>query len=161
MNRYKNVKIDNLIGRMSIDNRCNQVMSADDFKTLEQRLSIKIPHDYQYFCQTLGSGRLAMFLDIYCLVDELILEGKRLTKHMIDRIHEYLIIRSANIEEYNKFYKDRDDDSYVKLLESALIFGIYNGETAFFWDLRTYDPEDDSYDIQHFPVIYSTVMVDR
>jgi hypothetical protein len=132
MNNYQNLKIDNLIAKLSIANRYSQVMSADDFKALEQKLSIKIPQDYQYFCRILGSGRLDRFLDIYCLVDELISESQYLTKHMIDKIYEYKVIRSANQEEYNEFYKDRDDDSYVKLLESALIFGFYNGETAFF-----------------------------
>ncbi|WP_309742781.1 hypothetical protein [Chamaesiphon sp. OTE_20_metabat_361] len=43
--------------------------------------------------------------------------------------------------------EDRDDESYIELLKSSLIFGNYNSEYVVFWDLRTYNPNDDSYDI--------------
>jgi hypothetical protein len=154
MNNRNKLKFDSLIARLSHDYRCTQVMSAERFKELEERLSIKIPHDYQYFCQVFGSGRLDSFIDVYCLVDNLILEGEFLTQYMIDKMNEYRAMRINNPEE-QEFYKDRDEVSYIELLKSALIFGFYNGETAFFWDLRTYDSKDDSYDIYYYEVYQS------
>jgi hypothetical protein len=153
MNNSK-TKLENLVGRLSIDHRYSQVMTPDNFKELEDRLSLKIPQDYQYFCQELGSGRLDYFIDVYCLVDNLIIESKFLTQYMIDNINKYRSIRINNSEE-QEFYKNRDEDSYIQLLESTLIFGFYNGEIAFFWDTRTYDPNDDSYDIYYYYIYES------
>jgi hypothetical protein len=54
MNNRNKLKFDSLIERLSIDYRYTQVISAERFKELEERLSIKIPQDYQYFCQVFG-----------------------------------------------------------------------------------------------------------
>ena len=73
---------------------------------------------------------------------------------MIDNMNQYREIRINNPEE-QEFYKTRDEASYIELLKSALIFGFHNGETAFFWDLRTYDPQDDAYDIYYYDIYES------
>jgi SMI1 / KNR4 family (SUKH-1) len=154
MNNRNKLKFDSLIERLLLDYRGTQVMSAERFKELEERLSIKIPQDYQYFCQVFGSGRLGAFIDVYCLVDNLISEGEFLTQYTIDNINQYRAIRINNPEE-QEFYKDRDEASYIELLKSALIFGFYNSEIAFFWDLRTYDSKDDAYDLYYYDMYQS------
>jgi SMI1 / KNR4 family (SUKH-1) len=149
-----NEKLDKLVSMLSIHNRYNQVMSADDFELVEQRLSIQIPQDYKYFCKTLGSGRLAEFVDIYCMTDSLILANHNIAETLIESINYWKQERKSTLSdiEYRKYYGDRDDDSYIKLVNSSLVFGIYNGECAVFWDLRTYNSDDNSYDIYWYDI---------
>jgi SMI1 / KNR4 family (SUKH-1) len=148
MNKSRYDKLDNLVEKLSIDNLCNRNFSLDDFIAVEKRLSIKIPEDYKYFCQILGSGRLDDFVDIFYVDSDRIAESKATAEYMIEKINTYIGIRGNHAsQEGLEWWNNRDNNGYIKLLESALIFGGYNGEAVIFWDLRTYDPDDDSFDI--------------
>ena len=154
MNNYTNEKIDKLVSRLVIYNRHNQIMSADDFELVEQRLCVQIPQDYKYFCRILGSGRLADFIDIYCIVDSFILANRDMAETMIERINYWRQERELTLSSvtYKEYYGNRDDNNYIKLINSSLIFGIYNGESAILWDLRTYNFHDNSYDIYWYNI---------
>jgi SMI1 / KNR4 family (SUKH-1) len=150
MNNTKRRKWDILLERLSIDDQWRRVASLEDFVSVEQKMNIKISEDYQYFCQILGAGRLDNFLDIDCLDEEQIIHGQDTAEYMIEKINYGVQHRTSMILtelESAEYYKDRADDRYVELLKSSLIFGNYNDEYVVFWDLRTYNSNDDSYDI--------------
>jgi SMI1 / KNR4 family (SUKH-1) len=147
MNKARCDRLDNLVKKFSI-NFCNQNLSADNFIIAERELSIKIPEDYKYFCQILGSGRLDDFVDIFYIDSNRINESKATAAYMIEKINTYIGIRGDyESQEGLEWWNNRDNNGYIKLLESALIFGGYNGDAVIFWDLRTYDFNDDSFDI--------------
>jgi SMI1 / KNR4 family (SUKH-1) len=138
----------NLVEKLSTDNLCNQNVPADDFIIAEKRLSIKIPKDYKYFYRKLGSGRLNDFVDIFHVDNDRIDESIATAEYMIEKIRTYIGIRgNYQSQEGLEWWNNRDNNGYIKLLESALIFGGYNGDSVIFWDLRTYDLNDDSFDI--------------
>ena len=149
MNDTNKQKWNVLIAKLSVNTECSKISSAENFMSLEQKLNIKFPEDYQYFCQVLGSGTLDDFLHIYCLNEDLVVEGQEVVEYMIEKIN-YGVQHRALVDSTSPEaaeHINRDDESYIKLLNSALIFGNYNGEIVFFWDRRTYNPIDDSYDI--------------
>ena len=150
MSSVKKQKWDILLEKLSINTEHSKVASHKNIVSLAEKINVNLPEDYQYYCQILGSGCLAEFIDIYYLDEDLILEGKEVAEYMIERINYGIQHRtsidsvSLEAEEYNE---NRDDESYILLLNSSLVFGNYNGEIVFFWDLRTYNSSDDSYDI--------------
>jgi SMI1-KNR4 cell-wall len=150
MNANKKQRWDNLLKLLSIDKSWSEVAPPNHFASLEQKLGTKFPEDYQYFCQVLGSGSPDNYLRLYCLDEDIILEGRYTAEYMIERINYQIEERSSKtlLELKAEGYPlDRDFDSYIELLKSALIFGDCNSECVMFWDLRTYSSSDDSYDI--------------
>lgn len=150
MNDNKKQRWDNLLKVLSIDKSWSKVASPNHFVSLEQKLGIKFPEDYQYFCQVLGSGSPDNYLRLDCLDEDIILEGRDTAEYMIERINHQIEERASKtlLElEAEGYPLDRDFDSYIELLKSALIFGDCNSECVMFWDLRTYSSSDDSYDI--------------
>ena len=139
MNSSKTQKWNSLIEILSIDSQYQRIASSDDFRYLEQKLNVKLPEDYQYFCQILGAGRLDDFLNIDCLDEERILQWRDTAEYMIGRIN-YGVQHRASVtlaeSSSSSDSEDRDDESYIELLKSSLIFGDYNSEYVVFWDLR-------------------------
>ena len=96
----------------------------------------------------MGSGRLYDFIDIFPVINAEIDESQATAEYMIGKIKDYTEIRgNYESQEGLEWWNNRDNNGYIKLLESALIFGGYNGDAIIFWDLRTYNIDDDSYDI--------------
>ena len=150
MNDTKKQKWDNLLKLLSIDKSWSKIASPAHFASLGQKLDIKFPEDYQYFCQVLGSGSPDNYLRLYCLDEDIISEGRDTAEYMIERINYEIEERASKtlLELESEGYPlDRDFNSYVELLKSSLIFGDCNSERVMFWDLRTYSSSDDSYDI--------------
>lgn len=151
MNDTKKQQWDSLIERLTIDNRWIKTALPKHFIALEQKLNIKFPEDYQYFCQFLGSGSPDNYLRLYCLDEDRILWGRETAEYMIERINygieQTVSMTVLKMEEEGYDRDGRDDNSYIELMKSSLIFGDCNGESVMFWDLRTYNSIDDSYDI--------------
>jgi SMI1 / KNR4 family (SUKH-1) len=148
MNKSSHDKLDSLVEKLSVKYLGNQNVSTDDFIAVEKRLSTKIPEDYQYFCHILGAGRLDDFVDIFYMDSNRLDESIATAEYMINKINQYIAIRgNYESQEGLDWWNNRDNNGYIKLLESALIFGGYNGEVVIFWDLRTYNSDDDSFDI--------------
>jgi SMI1 / KNR4 family (SUKH-1) len=151
MNDAKKQKWNNLLKQLTIDKSWSKVASPDYFASLGQKLDIKFPEDYQYFCQVLGSGSPDNYLRLYCLDEDIILEGRDTAEYMIERINygieQIASMTPLEMEEEGYDPDRRDDESYIELLKSSLIFGDCNSERVMFWDLRTYSSSDDSYDI--------------
>jgi SMI1-KNR4 cell-wall len=141
-------------------------MSLAELQQAEAKTGYRLPADYQYFCQEIGTGRAAGFCDLFCMTALNIQDNIDVTADMIDRINrrlidlaEYrrlvdqgLIDQSKYQGEYVAFFSDRQDAEYIKLLQSALIFASFNSDRVIFWDLRTYDTVDDSYDIYWYDI---------
>jgi SMI1 / KNR4 family (SUKH-1) len=147
MNDNKIQRWASLLEVLSIDSHYQRTSSSDRFIYLEQKFNVKLPDDYQYFCQILGVGRLDDFLNIDCLDEERILQWQDTAEYMIGRINYGVQHRASVTLAAPEDSENRDDESYIDLLKSSLIFGDYNSEYVIFWDLRTYNPNDDSYDI--------------
>jgi SMI1-KNR4 cell-wall len=129
-------------------------MSLAELQLAETKLGCKLPADYQYFCQEIGTGRASLFCDLYCMNDINIQDSVEVTAAMIDRI-------KSRVSEPP--LPDRQDAEYIKLLQSALIFASFNSDRVMFWDLRTYDTVDDSYDIYWYdiyePNFYQPILI--
>jgi hypothetical protein len=150
MSQNKIDRMQAFIERLSVvdSNEPRETMSLDDFLPIEKHLGYKLPDEYKYFCQEIGRSLLDYFIHIYCINDEFINQSHEVCEYMIERIDYGLDVRkkherSGSSDPY--FY--RQDDKYIELLKSALILAEFNGDRAIFWDLRTYQTDDDSYDI--------------
>jgi hypothetical protein len=139
MSTNKIKKLKTLIEKIEIINLdLRENTSLETFLSLEIRLGYKLPDDYKYFCQELGTGGNCLF-EIYSISDRNLESLQNIGREMIRLIIEN---RELDGRELNSEYLQ-----YIELLESALIFGGHNGEDVFLWYLRTYKSEDDSYDI--------------
>jgi hypothetical protein len=146
MNSNKIEQLQSLISRLSILTfSSRKTMSEKDFIGIENRLGYSLPKDYKYFCETIGESLLDKFIDLYCLDDGVVEQSNEEIQEMIERINYGVECRRNNHEPDP--YPDRNDTEYIELLNSALIFAEFNGDRVIFWDLRTYEFTDDSYDI--------------
>jgi SMI1-KNR4 cell-wall len=147
-------------------------MSLAELQMAEEKLGCKLPADYQYFCQEIGTGRASVFVDLFCMTDLNIQDSVEVTADMIDRINRGLIDRAYQADYFQTrniepptYWSDRQDAEYIKLLQSALIFAGFNSDRVMFWDLRTYDTVDDSYDIYWYdiyePNFYQPILIGR
>jgi SMI1-KNR4 cell-wall len=139
MTHAKLQKLQSFLERIEVvETAPRERMSLAELQQLETTLGYKLPVDYKYFCQEIGTGRASGFIDLYCMTDINIQDSAEVTAAMIDRI-------SSRVSEPP--LPDRQDAEYIKLLQSALIFASFNSDRVMFWDLKTYDTVDDSYDI--------------
>jgi hypothetical protein len=112
-----------------------EIPSECEIETFETQLGIVLPSDYKSFCNFFGTGGFTSDLRIYC-PPYLELSNIALT---------------AIKNEINMFPHGQsrfmDVDDIKKLLDSALLFGDTSCADIFFWDLKTYNALDCSYDI--------------
>jgi SMI1-KNR4 cell-wall len=137
MNKTKLEKLQFLIERLEIINPdMRETSSADQFLDIEKKINYKLPDDYKYFSQKLGSGFASQLgVNITCLDKRNINDILEVPKDMI-----------KTIEEHRKKLR-KQDAKHIELLNSALVFGGFNGDRAVLWDLRSFNTKDDSYDI--------------
>ncbi len=60
-------KLKSFLETISVTDDNLQTMSAEEFIPIERKLGYKLPDDYKYFCQKLGSGEIADFVDFFCI----------------------------------------------------------------------------------------------
>ncbi len=150
MNQTKLQKLQTFLARIEVvETEQRERMSLAELQQAESKLGYRLPADYKYFCQEIGTGRASGFFDLHCMTDNNIQDNVEVTADMIDRIERGLIDRAGDKD---PFWSDRQDAEYIKLLQSALIFASFNSDRVMFWDLRTYDTVDDSYDIYWYDI---------
>jgi hypothetical protein len=112
-----------------------ETLDAETLSAAEAEYKIIFPSDYKEFCQVLGSGELSDIARVYCPTKFFIKASER-------DIHEAI----RHIERFGENLKR--DQRYIEQLRSAFVFGeSATGEYLIFWDLRTYQESDGSYDI--------------
>jgi hypothetical protein len=140
-----------LVERIEIIEDDAMTIDPNYLVSLEEGLGCKLPEDYKYFYSHFGPGRASSFMDFWSLDVE---NNKLWISEMISRFN-----RDANcfqgLEEDPDKPSNHGNTEYINLLENSFIFAAFNSDRAVFWDLRTYDPEDDSYDI-YWDDIYSS-----
>lgn len=115
----------------------NEIMSTSDLDAFEDREDIVLPTEYKEFCHFFGSGTFGTErVHINCPTSYWItqiapaqLEGMKM---LISTSTEQKVSDNFNL--------------FSELLDHAFVFGGYDYYVVF-WDLRTYDKLDDSYDI--------------
>jgi hypothetical protein len=150
MSQNKIDRMQSFIERLSVVdfNEPRETMSPDDFLPIEKRLGCKFPDEYKYLCQKLGGGLLNYFVGIYSFNNEFTDRNYEEVENMTARINYGVEIRKRDERSgHSDPYFYRQDEKYIELLKSAFIFADFNGDRAIFWDLRTYQVDDDSYDI--------------
>jgi hypothetical protein len=134
MKQNKLQRLSALIEQIEIINPDRETMYIHEFQKIEEIVGCKLPDDYKYFCQELGSGRASGFIDLYCMSNKAICDSFQVTSEIIDRIN------SSSMPKEEK-------DEYTKLLKKALIFASFNDDRVILWDLRIYDSDTDGYDM--------------
>jgi SMI1-KNR4 cell-wall len=157
VNQTKLQKLQTFLERIEVvETEQRERMSLAELQLIEAKLGYKLPDDYKYFCQKIGTGRASSFFDLYCMNDINLQDSVEVTAAMIDRIR-------SRISEPP--LPDREDAEYIKLLQSALIFASFNSDRVMFWDLRTYDTVDDSYAIYWYDIYetnyYQPILIGR
>jgi hypothetical protein len=146
MKEFNFSTIKSLIDRLEILNEEHkEVMSIEELQHTENQIGHKLPSEYKYFCQHLGSGRASGFIDFYCPTEKAILEQMQTLKYAKERIMD-------EMQKPMNSHTDRDVGEWtflekINLLNSSLLFGMFNSEAALLWDLRSSRASDDSYDI--------------
>jgi hypothetical protein len=112
-----------------------EIPDEREIEIFEEQTRIVLPIDYKYFCGIFGTGRFTSDLMIYCLPSskssDIVLTA---IKNEIDMFPHG----------QNRFM---EVDDIKNLLDSALMFGDTSCADIFFWDLKTYNALDCSYDI--------------
>lgn len=112
-----------------------ETLNAETLSATEAEYKIILPSGYKEFCQVLGSGELSDIARVYCPTKFFIKASER-------RIQEAI----RHIERFGENFKR--DQQYIEQLRSAFVFGeSATGEHLIFWDLRTYQESDGSYEI--------------
>jgi SMI1-KNR4 cell-wall len=103
----------------------------------ECECNIVFPKDYREFCKVFGMGFIDDWLKIYCPGTPLLVETQ-----------QYLPVTVEWIRKANDFGDCSEADSrMINVLEHGFVFADDPGSKIAFWDLRTYQSIDDSYDI--------------
>ena len=128
--------------------------TEEQLHSFEADNGIILPTEYKNFCKVFGSGVFGHYLTIYSPEFEQVYVNY-LRMELED---------SVGIEDSELGYRLRDGETLPveairRILDSAFIFGGASNAELFFWDLQTYDPHDESYDIyitrvEDFPGIY-------
>ena len=106
-----------------------------EIREFEQAHNILFPPDYKEFCQLFGTGVAGIRQLIYCPP----------TKQLL-QVQEGLEITANSIREFPS-RNPVVDQQKIAILENGFTFADDMGSCMLVWDLRTYRPEDSSYDI--------------
>lgn len=112
-----------------------KVNCPKDCSIFEEYLGFTLPVAYQEFCHIFGTGRFGDIINLECPDWEYI-------KYQNDAIKNI-----KNDVEEAPFTNQEEKNEYLNLLNSCFMFGSNDWICIAIWDLRTYSPIDDSYDI--------------
>jgi WD40 repeat protein len=113
----------------------SEIWSEAELQKFEFEASIILPENYKEFCQVFGTGLFGEYMRIYC-------PDSVICNLLLNSIKDE--INKLAAPKYEKIF---DFTSLAKLFDSAFVFGDTLSENVVFWDLRTYDEFDKSYDI--------------
>ncbi len=112
-----------------------ELWSLDQLNQFETEYNIVFPKGYKEFCQIFGTGCFGDFISIFCPnidFSNICLEAiKNDIIEFPDPEHERMMSR----------------ESLLNLLDSSFVFGREPSAISIFWDFRTYNQSDESYDI--------------
>lgn len=114
---------------------CSEFWSQDELDAFEKETGIIFPVGYKEFCQVFGTGYFGEFITIYC-------PHLKFSNACLGAIKDEII--NFPDPEHEKMM---DRESLLDLLDSAFIFGSEPSAISIFWDLRSYNKLDKSYDI--------------
>jgi hypothetical protein len=137
-------KLKEFLEHVSIIGEDLQTMSTKEFVPIEEKIGCKLPDDYKYFCQHLGSGNIGDLIDFSCINNDSLSDTNDIIKEMTNQAIYGL--EQIKIHDGKDSSRYQDNLEYLDLLKSMLVFGSFN-EHIFFWNLRSYQKDDDSYDI--------------
>ncbi len=123
-----------LLNHYKIEGEIAPVIS-EVLNEFESQVGILLPSQYKEFCQTFGSG---MFAKTEFYID----------CPSIEKLDILLMSDTEMIGACKNAYKNYGSPVRImELLDSAYVFGSGQGYVLFFFDLKTYNEEDESYDI--------------
>ncbi|MGL4758548.1 MAG: SMI1/KNR4 family protein [Patescibacteria group bacterium] len=113
----------------------NEFWSLDQLNKFEDETGIILPIGYKEYCQVFGSGGFGDFVGIYC--------------PSLDFSNALLASIKNEILNFSdpQYEKMMDKESLINLLDHGLVFAGESCGISIFWDLRSYDESDQSYDI--------------
>lgn len=113
----------------------SELWSLEELNQFESENNIVFPLGYKEFCQIFGTGCFGDFISIFCpniYFSTICLEAiKNDITEFPDSEHERMMSK----------------ESLLALLDSSFVFGREPSANSIFWDLRTYNKSDNSYDI--------------
>jgi hypothetical protein len=109
--------------------------SLEELNKFEDERGIILPVGYKEYCQVFGSGGFGDFVGIYC-------PNLEFSNALLPSIKNEIITSSDP-----QYEKMMDKESLINLLDNGFVFGREPCGIAIFWDLRSYDESDKSYDI--------------
>ena len=139
-----------------------QVLGSKSLKTVseleiasfEASHQVVLSKDYRNLCKVFGAGAFGACLTIYCLPDDQsnVEYLKRELEENRDREGTELSYKLQNGGSLNI-------NLIAQILDFAFVFGHTSGGELLIWDLQSYSPIDDSYDIymtrvEDFPGVY-------
>ena len=113
----------------------SEFWSQDELDAFENEMRIVFPIGYKEFCQVFGTGCFGDFISIFC-------PNLKFSNICLEAIKNEII--DFPDPEHEKMM---DRESLIYLLDSAFVFGREPSANSIFWDLRSYQESDKSYDI--------------
>lgn len=113
------------------------LLTQRELSAFEEEMDIKLPKSYQDFCMQVGSGRFSNDVVMECVSPSRVRENLEALKL------DLCISLESNDLAFNI-------NEVVSLVHACLPFALPDAQTIV-WDLRTYQIQDDSYDIYLLP----------
>ena len=113
----------------------SEFWSQDELDAFENEMHIIFPIGYKEFCQVFGTGCFGDFISISC-------PNLKFSNICLEAIKSDIIGFPDPEQE-----KMMDRESLLSLLDSAFVFASESCGISIFWDLRSYNELDKSYDI--------------
>ncbi len=115
-------------------------LTANKIQEFDYELNIILPVSYINFLEVFGQGFLGESVRIHW-------PSRNLSKTLIGFHKEILTYRGNG----NSYFTEEEAQPNLELLENSFAFGDTDTEELIVWDLRTYNLQDDSYDIYWIP----------
>ena len=113
----------------------SELWSLERLEHFESENNIVFPVGYKEFCQIFGTGCFGDFIGIFC-------PSIYFSTICLEAIKSEIVDSSDPALE-----KMMSRESLISLLDSSFVFGREPSGISIFWDLRTYNKSDRSYDI--------------
>jgi hypothetical protein len=130
-----------------------EILSTIAVQNLEQQLEVKLPDDYKAFLQVFGTGLLGKGWLTFSLPDR---------TESQDFLHWFKqAAQSEPLKTPTGEASQAETQSAIALFNSALVFGAVSCQEILFWDLRSPQTADQSYDIYLAQLDYLPISLGR
>jgi hypothetical protein len=114
-------------------------------KDVERKIGHKLPEDYKYYCNEIGTSRTSTGVTIYAVDSTVVDMNSTVLERGIKEVND-LINMPLEAKACSGF-SDEILLENLNFLKSSLMIGDFSRDNRFFFDLRTYKNEDESYGI--------------